>query len=240
MIYSKHRNTIVLLVLALFAATVMVLYALPSQAFAESQHEPTAHAESANVDAGLQGSWWEMHPEPGAVVDISDAKWNTTVRIDKAGRYALKGKSSNVKVIIAPPENESIRVDLNGVEITPSITSNVGVRASAIEIIESENSTVTLSSLPTTTSTLGSYLLAPAIRKSGTQTKLVLQTNDLKNPGTIVARANSSSGSAGIGSVYYLMAIDSSPIGNIEINSGNVIAEGDDGAAGIGGRIAMT
>lgn len=242
MIHSKHRNRFILLVLAIIAVITITLSALPCSAYAEGSNEALANTEGAGtntggegVGAGLQGSWYEINPSPGAFVNISDAKWNTTIRIDKPGIYVLQGKSSNVKVVIAPPENETIEVQLNGVTISPSITSNVGIRASAIEIIESKNSTVKLSSWTGTISTLGSYLLAPAIRKSGTQTKLILETVAKDNPGTIIARANSSSGSAGIGSVFYLATTDMSPIGNIEINSGNVIAEGDDYAAGIGG-----
>lgn len=216
-------------VLALIATLALALCACP----------PSAHAdENESAASGLQGAWHTWRPNPGDTIDISGASANTTIQIDKAGEYRLTGKSTNVRVVINPSEGQTITVKLaNGLNIDPSITSNVGVRTAAIEIGESKGATVKLVSEPGAETYFGSYLLCPAIRKEGTQTKLVLETEDPSNPGTIEAHASPSSNSAGIGSVYVLQPIPSrlGVTGNIEINSGYVVADGGSDAAGIGG-----
>ncbi len=216
-------------VLALIATLALALCACP----------PSAHAdENESAASGLQGAWHTWRPNPGDTIDISGASANTTIQIDKAGEYRLTGKSTNVRVVISPSEGQTITVKLaNGLNIDPSITSNVGVRTAAIEIGESKGATVKLVSEPGAETYFGSYLLCPAIRKEGTQTKLVLETEDPSNPGTIKAHASPSSNSAGIGSVYVLQPIPSrlGVTGNIEINSGYVVADGGSDAAGIGG-----
>lgn len=216
-------------VLALIATLALALCACPPSAYAD---------ENEQAASGLQSAWHTWHPNPGDTIDISGASANTTIQIDKAGEYRLAGKSTNVRVVINPSEGQTITVNLaNGLNIDPSIASNIGVRTAAIEIGESKGATVKLVSEPGAETYFGSYLLCPAIRKEGTQTKLVLETEDPSNPGTIEAHASPSSNSAGIGSVYVLQPIPSKPgvTGNIEINSGYVVADGGSDAAGIGG-----
>ena len=42
------------------------------------------------------GSWHKVYLKPGQTYDVSDAGWNTTVYIDKAGSYTLKGKKQKL------------------------------------------------------------------------------------------------------------------------------------------------
>ena len=222
--------------LALIATLALALCAYPPSAHADEGGEAAASADAGSVGEGLQGAWHTWHPNPGDTVDVSNASWNTTVQIDKAGEYRLTGKSTNVRVVIKPSEGQAITVKLaDGLNIDPSITSNIGVRTSAIEIGESKDATVKLVSEAGAQTYFGSYLLCPAIRKDGTSTKLVFETEDPGNPGTIAANASYSSCSAGIGSVYVLSYGSSGTTGNIEINSGRVVAKGGNGGAGIGG-----
>lgn len=222
--------------LALIATLALALCAYPPSAHADEGGEAAASADAGSVGEGLQGAWHTWHPNPGDTVDVSNASWNTTVQINKAGEYRLTGKSTNVRVVIKPSEGQAITVKLaDGLNIDPSITSNIGVRTSAIEIGESKDATVKLVSEAGAQTYFGSYLLCPAIRKDGTSTKLVFETEDPGNPGTIAANASYSSCSAGIGSVYVLSYGSSGTTGNIEINSGRVVAKGGNGGAGIGG-----
>lgn len=222
--------------LALMATLALALCAYPPSAHAYENGEAAASAEAGSVGEGLQGAWHTWHPSPGDTIDVSNASWNTTVQIDKAGEYRLTGKSTNVRVVIKPSKGQTITVKLaDGLNIDPSITSNIGVRTSAIEIGESKDATVKLVSEAGAQTYFGSYLLCPAIRKDGTSTKLVFETEDPGNPGNIAAYASYSSCSAGIGSVYVLAYGFSGTTGNIEINSGRVVAQGGNGGAGIGG-----
>ena len=219
------------------AALVVALCLAAPMSFADEGGGTAADALEGDLDgSGLEGAWHNWRPNPGDTIDVSKAGWNTTVHIEKAGEYRLVGKSDKVRVVISAPEGQTIAVKLaDGLSIDPSIKANVGVRTAAIEIAENKDSTVKLVSEPGSSSYFGSYLLCPAIRKNGTQTKLVFETENPDNPGTITAHASHSSGSAGIGSVYVLMFDFSGTTGNIEVNSGKVVAQGDNGAAGIGG-----
>lgn len=222
-------------VLAFVAAFAFALCACPLGAYADEDKAATS-ADAGSVGSGLQGSWADWRPNPGDTIDVSKAYWNTTIHIEKAGVYRLVGQSENVRVLISAPQGQTITVKLaDGLNIDPSITSNIGVRTAAIEIAENKGSTVKLVSEAGSSSYFGSYLLCPAIRKDGTQTKLVFETEDPANPGSIAANASYSSGSAGIGSVFVLSYIATGTTGNIEINSGRVVAKGGNGGAGIGG-----
>ena len=75
--------------------------------------------------------------------------------------------------------------------------------------------------------------MCPAIRKEGTKSEVVFETEDVTRPGTITAQAGSMS--AGIGSVFYYDHAHENTMGNLTFNSGNIIAKGVNGAAGIGG-----
>lgn len=234
---SKSIRIVASLAMAFLAALVVALCLAAPMSFADEGGGTAADALEGDLDgSGLEGAWHNWRPNPGDTVDVSKAGWNTTVHIDKAGEYRLVGQSTNVRVVISAPEGQTVTVKLaDGLRIDPSIKSNIGVRTAAIEIAENKNSTVKLVSESGSSSYFGSYLLCPAIRKDGTQTKLVFETEDPDNPGTITAHASHSSGSAGIGSVYVLMFTFSGTTGNIEVNSGKVVAQGGNGAAGIGG-----
>lgn len=234
---SKSIRIVASLAMAFLAALVVALCLAAPMSFADEGGGTAADALEGDLDgSGLEGAWHNWRPNPGDTVDVSKAGWNTTVHIDKAGEYRLVGQSTNVRVVISAPEGQTVTVKLaDGLRIDPSIKSNIGVRTAAIEIAENKNSTVKLVSESGSSSYFGSYLLCPAIRKDGTQTKLVFETEDPDNPGTITAHASHSSGSAGIGSVYVLMFTFSGTTGNIEFNSGKVVAQGGNGAAGIGG-----
>lgn len=189
-------------VLVFVAAFAFALCACPLGAYADEDKAATS-ADAGSVGSGLQGSWADWRPNPGDTIDVSKAYWNTTIHIEKAGVYRLVGQSENVRVLISAPQGQTITVKLaDGLNIDPSITSNIGVRTAAIEIAENKGSTVKLVSEAGSSSYFGSYLLCPAIRKDGTQTKLVFETEDPANPGSIAANASYSSGSAGIGSVF--------------------------------------
>ncbi len=174
--------------------------------------------------------WHEVYLAPGQTYDVSDAKTNTTVYINKAGDYTLKGESTNCRIVI---QSGGVNVYLeDGLEIDPGITAYVGSRTAAITVNDM-NGTVKLISKPGADIYFGGYLTAPAIRKYGYNSKLVFETVDSSNPGTITAYRSSTSNSAGIGSAYELTGRVST--GNIEINSGNIFATGGYMSAGIGG-----
>lgn len=234
---SRSMRIVASLTTAFLAALAVVLCLIVPMSFAVEDTETAVDVSETDLDgSGVGGAWHNWRPNPGDTVDVSKAGWNTTVHIDKAGEYRLVGQSTNVRVVISAPEGQTVTVKLaDGLRIDPSIKSNIGVRTAAIEIAENKNSTVKLVSESGSSSYFGSYLLCPAIRKDGTQTKLVFETEDPGNPGTITAHASHSSGSAGIGSVYVLMFTFSGTTGNIEVNSGKVVAQGGNGAAGIGG-----
>ena len=176
------------------------------------------------------GSWHEVYLNPGQTYNVSDAGWNTTVYINKAGSYTLKGESTKCKVVI---KSGGVNVYLeDGLEIDPGIKANIGVATAGL-IIEDMSGTVKLISKKGADAYIGGYLMAPAIEKVGYNSKLVFETIDPANPGTITAYRSHASNSAGIGSAYRF----SVPVttGNIEINSGTLIATGGYMSAGIGG-----
>ena len=161
--------------------------------------------------------WHSVNMKPGDTYDVSKAKWNTTVFIKKAGDYTLKGKSEHMRVLI---ECGGVNLYLaDGLNINCSSHSYTGSRTAAIWV-KDNGGTVKLISKKKATITLEGYM-CPAIRKEGTDTKLVFETEDPNNPGTI--RANSGStdwirNPSAIGS-------KENDTGNITFNSGNVIAK---------------
>lgn len=224
----------------LAAALIATAFAFAARAWATEDGQAAAQAEGAGSEdaetGGVGGSWHDWNPDPGDTVNISDANWNTTITFSKPGTYRLTGSSTNVCVVVDPGQGEEITLMLaDGLRIDPGISANVGVRASAIEIVERDEATVRLVSEAGASSYFGSYLLAPAIRKSGTQTQLVFETANSSNPGTITARSSNTSLSAGIGTVPYAALSNPAPAGNMVFSSGKVVAEGGLGGAGIGG-----
>ncbi len=184
----------------------------------------------ATAQAHAVSPWYEVYLSPGQTYDVSKAKWNTTVYINKAGDYTLKGQSTQCRVVI---QSGGVNVYLaDGLEIDPGIKAYVGSRTAAITVNDM-NGTVKLISKPGADIYFGGYLTAPAIRKYGYNSKLVFETEDPSNPGTITAYRAHQSSSAGIGSAYEFAGRVST--GNIEIKSGNIIATGGYMSAGIGG-----
>ncbi len=174
--------------------------------------------------------WHEVTLTPGQTYDVSDAGWNTTVYINKAGNYTLKGESTKCRIVI---QSGGVNVYLaDGLVIDPGIKAYVGSRTAAVTVNDMDG-TVQLISKPGADVYFGGYLTAPAVRKYGYNSKLVFETEDPANPGTITAYRAHQSSSAGIGSAYEFSGrVDT---GNIEINSGNIIATGGYMSAGIGG-----
>lgn len=176
--------------------------------------------------------WHSVHMKPGETHDISHAKANTTIYIEEAGNYTLKGSSRNVRVLIESRDTNVYLAD--GLDINCSSTSYTGSRTAAIWVMDN-GGTVKLISKKNANVRLEGYM-CPAIRKEGTKTKLIFETEDTDHPGTI----NANSGSriladtmepAAIGSIEY-------DTGNMTFNSGNVIAKirGTNwGGAAIGG-----
>lgn len=179
--------------------------------------------------------WHEVHLKNGQSYDVSSAKNNTTVYIKEPGSYTLSGSSSKMRLLI---ESGNVTVYLaNGLKITPGIFSYVGIRTAAISVGD-QGGTVKLVSKAGSSSYFGSYLTAPAIRKDGRNTKLIFETEDSRNPGTIEAVAEISGSSAGIGGVCQI--IGSLETGSMVFNSGNIIAKGGTNAAAIGGGNSMS
>jgi len=185
---------------------------------------------TATIQAHAVSPWHEVELTPGQTYDVSKAKTNTTVYINKAGDYALKGESTKCRVVI---RSGGVNVYLaDGLEIDPGIGAYVGSRTAAITVNDM-NGTVKLISKPGADIYFGGYLTAPAVRKYGYNSKLVFETEDPSRPGTITAYRTHASSSAGIGSAYEFSGRVST--GNIEINSGNINATGGYMSAGIGG-----
>lgn len=228
------------IVIVLASLAIALCAVCPGFASEETQTaaDQTEVAENAGseTDGGVGGSWHDWHPNPGDTVDVSNASANTTITIDQSGEYRLTGSSTHVRIVVNPSRNGTITLKLaDGLRIDPGITANIGVRSSAVEVGETDGATVKLVSEPGANVYFGSYLLAPAVRKSGTQTTLVFETEDPSNPGTITAHSSDSSLSAGIGSVPYAVLSTPDPAGRITINSGKVVAHGGIYGAGIGG-----
>ena len=174
--------------------------------------------------------WHSVHMKPGGTYNVGYAGWNTTVFIEKPGDYTLKGSSRSVRVLIECGGTNVYLAD--GLDINCSAHSYTGSRTAAIWVRDN-GGTVKLISKKKAKITLEGYM-CPGIRKEGTSTKLVFETEDPKNPGTIHANSGSYDGDrapSAIGSMDY-------STGNITFNSGNVIAKirgvNDCGAA-IGG-----
>lgn len=187
-------------------------------------------AACINTSDVSAGSWHKKYLSPGQTYDVSDAEWNTTVYINKPGNYTLKGQSEKCKVVV---QSGGVNIYLeDGLEIDPGIKANIGVETASL-IIEDMDGTVKLISKKGAKAYFGGYLLAPAIEKVGYNSKLVFETEEPSNPGTITAYRSNASNSAGIGTAFRL----SIPVttGNMEFNSGNVIATGGYSSAGIGG-----
>lgn len=166
---------------------------------------------------------------PGQTYDVSSAGNNTTVYIDAPGGYTLKGESDTVRVMI---RCGGVTVCLaDGLSITPGAFANAGVRTAAITV-EDMGGDVKLVSCKNAEIDLEGYM-APAIRKAGENTRLIFETEDASEPGTIRAVAGAASAAIG-GDAWELTRPEEYYTGNITINSGNIFAYGAGGSAGIG------
>lgn len=182
------------------------------------------------IEAKAVDPWYEIYLTNGQTYDVGTAKSNTTVYINSPGTYTLTGQSSKVRIVISSGDVNVYLAD--GLKITPGITAYVGSRTSAI-YVNDQGGTVKLISKAGANVYLSSYLGTPAIRKDGTNTQLVFETEDVNNPGTITAKSAAGSKSPGIGCIGTLVGREET--GNIVFNSGNVNAIGAYTAAGIGG-----
>ena len=184
-----------------------------------------AGAEQVHADALI---WHTVNMKPGDTYDVSKAKANTTVFIKKPGNYTLKGKSTHVRVLI---QSDGTNVYLaDGLNINCGATSYTGSRTAPIWVDEFDGTCKIISKRDADVYLEG--YMCPAIRKEGTKSEVVFETEDVTRPGTITANAGIMA--AGIGSVYYDGG-HKGTIGNLTFNSGNIIAKGYNGAAGIGG-----
>lgn len=185
------------------------------------------------ADASLEPdvSPWSTHTMlPGETYDVSTASKNTTVYIDSAGNYYLKGESTYCRIVI---RSGGVNLYLkDGLVIDPGIYAYVGSSTAAITV-EDQGGTVRLISEKNAQIYFGGYYYAPAIRKDDHTTKLIFETEDPSNPGTITAYRAPATQSTAIGSVYRLIA-SNRYTGNVEFKSGNIIATGGTNAAGIG------
>ena len=185
-----------------------------------------AGAEQVHADALI---WYTVNMKPGDTYDVSNAKKNTTVFIDQSGSYTIKGESRYVRVLV-----QSGGVDLylaDGLNINCGVDSYCGSCTAPIWV-KDKDGTIKIISQKGADVYLEGYM-CPAIRKEGTKSKLVFETEDVDQPGTITAKGGIAC--AGIGSVPYADEASANTMGNITINSGNIIAKGVNGAAGIGG-----
>ena len=177
-------------------------------------------------------SWHDVYLKDGQTYDVSEASSNTTVHIDETGTFTLKGKSTKVRVSVK--SKDAVIYLADGLNINAGILSNVGQRTAAITLTDN-GGRVELISKAGAKITLNGYLGTPAIEKEGTSTKLIFNTENKKNPGTITATSELFSDSPGIGSSGKGITARNVWTGNMEFNGGIIIAEGAGSAAGIGG-----
>ena len=177
----------------------------------------------------VYANWHDVTLSPGQTYDCAKASKNTSVNITKPGDYYLKGKSRYVRVDV---KSSGVNLHLmDGLHLNCGMYSYIGSRTSPITIGE-KGGTVKLISQKNADIYLEGYM-APGIRKDGTKTELVFETEDPHEPGTIEAKGGNYG--AGIGSVLHIGSEANPPCGHITINSGIIKATGTNDAAGIGG-----
>ncbi len=95
--------------------------------------------------------------------------------------YRLVGQSENVRVLISAPQGQTITVKLaDGLNIDPSITSNIGVRTAAIEIAENKGSTVKLVSEQALAPILAATCSVPRSARTACRPNLCLRPKTLR------------------------------------------------------------
>ncbi len=236
-------------ILAIILAVAMVLMFMPSGAF-------------GGIEKVFAKTY--VHLEDGDSYDLTNAGKNTivvidddTVGADNTGTVELMGSSTYVWVHISVSEGKTVNVRLaDGLNIKPgfnsaygsgSITDSLGKSRSGIYIDETKKSggTVILTSEPNAHIYVDSYqefLFAslPAIMKNNSKTKLIFDTEDKNNPGTIVAKNTSGPGACGIGAFghgFLGIATSKYTVGNIEFRGGNIEAYGGVNETGIGATV---
>ncbi len=169
--------------------------------------------------------WQEIDMSPGETYDVTEAKKNTTVFINRDGDYTFRGQSSYVRIVVNSRAANLYFED--GLSLVCDVNTYAGAATSPVTVGE-QGGTVRLISKKNAGVYLKGYK-APGIRKDGTVTALVFETEDPDAPGTIEAAAGQNA--AGIGNPGSLGGIT----GNITINGGNITARGMNDGAGIGG-----
>lgn len=199
--------------------------------------------------------------ENGDDYDITRCPKNTIIEINDStagpngrGKVTLRGHSDKVWVRIELSTGHMVTVNLaDGLTIKPGSdsaagtggsTDTLGHSRSAIYIDETRSAggIVILKSEPNATITLDSYQAAfyqsvPAIMKNNTKTKLIFDTAEERNPGTIIAKPTSGGGTVAIGAFGHGVlgsATSSYTCGNIEFARGNIEAYGLEDGPGIG------
>ena len=206
----------------------------------------------------------EVHLKNGDVYDITKCPKNTIIYIDDKtasfydeGEVTIKGSSEKVWVDISVSKGKTVNVMLaDGLKITPRAASaygtgdnddTLGWSVAGIYINETKRAggTVFLTSKKDADVIVESYQRSiwqpvPAIMKNDTKTKLVFQTEDPSNPGTITARivkGGDFGGTCAIGAYGHGVArtaTSSYTVGNIEFRSGTIEAYGYHDGCGIG------
>ena len=192
----------------------------------------------------------KVHVNNGDTIDISSAGKNTIYYIDDetasdngTGTVSFKGSSTYVWLHIEVSSGKTVTVNLlDGLNIDPGsdssygtgkILDTLGYSRSAIYIDETSKSggTVILKSAKNARINLSSYretfyYPVPAIMKNDTKTKLVFETEDVNNPGTIICKPKATGdGAVAIGAFGHGLlgiATSSYKVGNIDFHSGNI------------------
>ena len=234
-------------IIAVIVAVMMVLLYLPPGLF-------------GGITKALART--KVHVNNGDTIDISSAGKNTIFYIDDdtandngTGTVYLKGSSTYVWVHIEVSSGKTVTVNLlDGLNINPGYNSSygtgkafdtLGYSRSAIYIDETSKSggTVILKSAKNARINLSSYredfyYPVPAIMKNDSKTKLVFETEDVNNPGTIICKPKANGdGAVAIGAFGHGVlgiATSSYKVGNIDFHSGNIEAYGLYDGAGIG------
>ncbi len=159
--------------------------------------------------------WWLRD----TTYDCTDAGWNTSVYIKKAGSYTIKGQSNNVRVMI---ESTGVKLYLaDGLNLNCGATTYVGSRSAAINIMLDSGEKGGLVSAG-----IGSIDYLP--EKTGTTGNMFFNAGNIKAYGG--AEAFGYQGScAGIGGGY------AGHVDGITINGGDIYAMAGYDAAAIGG-----
>ena len=190
--------------------------------------EGFAGLHRAYADDGIENSA-TLTLKNGGTCDLSTLKSKTKIVIDESGVYTLKGSSTKAYLDISDGNDVLLVLD-NGLSL---VNSQYG-SAPAIAVHD-KGGTVAIRTKAGATAKVEGYFAYPGIQKNGKNTKLVFDTEDPDNPGTLNAYGSQgTSGGPGIGTTPKSMG-GYKTTGNIVIKSGNLNAKGGTWCAGIGG-----